>query len=380
MSHPKELNRLNAEIASHFGHLNKCLIYVLSLYVYGVVMVRHCGQTQVVTFLSGLLNYRYYTMRQRLRELTYDSSDKRGIKRKELDVQTCFAPLLSWILSLFRGKQRQVVIALDATTLRNRFVILSVSVLVCGTAIPVAWHIQAFDRKGKWNPIWQRLVTLLLPAIPTNWTVYALTDSGLYAKSLYDYLTQTCGWHVFMRTDVSDGLFKPKDTNSWCRIDKWLAHGMTPRTMTGTCFKSNPIDCTLILLWHADCQTPCLLISDLAPSEIKHNIYSLRYWIECGFKDIKRGLFHWEHTKMPCPRRAERLWLVLSIALLWVTAIGQQALDDPQWACLRGTDTQARRLSAPRLGWIVRLIALCQQQPIPLGYLNPYRWHSIPEP
>lgn len=84
MSHPQELNRLNAEISSHFGQLGKCLIYVLSLYVYGVVMVRHCGQTQVVTFLSGVLEYPYYTMRQRLRELTYDSQDKRGHKRKTL--------------------------------------------------------------------------------------------------------------------------------------------------------------------------------------------------------------------------------------------------------------------------------------------------------
>ena len=61
-----------------------------------MVMVRHCGQTQVTTFLSGLLGYSYYTMRQRLRELTYDSVDKRGDKRKALEVSDCFAPLLGF--------------------------------------------------------------------------------------------------------------------------------------------------------------------------------------------------------------------------------------------------------------------------------------------
>jgi len=380
LSHPEELNRLNAEISSHFGHLGKCLIYVLSLNVYGVVMVRHCGQTQVTTFLSGLLGYSYYTMRQRLRELTYDSVDKRGDKRKTLEVSDCFAPLLGWTLSKFRGQQRQIVLALDATNLRDRFVILSVSVVVLGCAIPVAWHIQEGGRKGKWNPIWQRLVAHLLPAIPDNWSVYALTDSGLYAKPLYEYLTQNCGWDVFMRTNISDGLFKSKGTNKWRPIHRWLTQGMSPIILQGTCFQTNPIDCTLILLWGVDCQTPCILISNLAPPDITHNVYTLRYWIECGFKDIKRGLFHWEQTKMTCPQRAERLWLVLSIALLWVTTIGQHALDDPQWACLRATQTQARRLSAPVLGWIARLIALCKQQPIPVGYLNSYRWHSIPEP
>ena len=380
MSHPEELNRLNAEISSHFGHLGKCLIYVLSLYVYGVVMVRHCGQTQVTTFLSGLLGYSYYTMRQRLRELTYDSVDKRGDRRKALEVSDCFAPLLGWILSKFRGQQRQVVLALDATTLRDRFVILSVSVVVLGCAIPVAWHIQEGGRKGKWNPIWQRLVASLIPAIPDHWSVYALTDSGLYAKPLYAYLTQHCGWHVFMRTNISDGLFKPKGTTQWHPIHHWLTQGMSPTVLQGTCFQTNPIDCTLILLWDADCQNPCILLTNLAPQDITDNVYTLRYWIECGFKDIKRGLFHWEQTKMTCPKRAERLWLVLSIALVWVTTIGQQALDDPQWACLRATETQARRLSAPVLGWIARLVALCKQQPVPIGYLNPYVWHSIPEP
>lgn len=380
MSHPQELNQLQAHIASHFGHLSKCLIYVLALYVYGVVMVRHCGQTQVVTFLSGVLEYPFYTMRQRLRELTYASEDKRGDKRKALVVSDCFAPLLGWVLSRFRGDQRQLVVALDATYLRDRFVILSVSVVVCGCAIPVAWHIQSGDQSGAWTPIWQRLVTALLPALPPSWSVYALTDSGLYAKPLYHYLTQTCGWHVFMRTDLRHGYFKPTGSATWHTLEHWLRPSMTPRILQGTCFKSNPIACTLILLWEANCHTPCILISNLAPAAITHNVYTLRYWIECGFKDIKRGLFHWEHTKMTCPQRAERLWLVLSIALLWVTLIGQHALDDPQWACHRPTDTQARRLSAPLLGWLVRLIALCKQQPLPDGYLNPYIWQPFPEP
>lgn len=360
--------------------MSNCLIYVLSLYVYGVVMVRHCGQTRVVTFLSGLLDYPFYTMRQRLRELMYDSGDKRGHKRKALEVSDCFAPLLGWVLSRFRGEQGQVVLALDATTLRDRFVILSVSVVVSGCAIPVAWHIQESQRSGSWNPIWQRLVTKLLSAIPRQWTVYALTDSGLYAQPLYQYLTQTCGWRVFMRSACRTGLFQPSGASTWQPLEHWLSPGMSPHIMRGTCFKSNPIACTVILLWAEACDQPCILISNLAPQTITHNVYTLRYWIECGFKDIKRGFFHWEQTKMTCPRRAERLWLVLSIALLWVTTIGEQALDDPQWACLRATNTQARRLSTPLLGWLVRLIALCKQQTLPAGYLNPYAWHSIPEP
>ncbi len=35
--------------------------------------------------------------------------------------------------------------------------------------------------------------------------------------------------------------------------------------------------------------------------------YGLRTWIEQDFKTIKRGFWHWEHTRMTDPARAERL-------------------------------------------------------------------------
>ena len=99
------------------GHLGKCLVYILSLYVFGMVIVKHCGQTQIATFLSGLLGYKFGTIKQRLREFTYEAERKQGRNRQEVDVSTCFAPLLQWVLSKFRGENRQLVLAIDATYL-----------------------------------------------------------------------------------------------------------------------------------------------------------------------------------------------------------------------------------------------------------------------
>jgi hypothetical protein len=117
LSHPEELKRLNAEISSHLGHLRKSFIYVLSLYVLGMVIMRHSGQSQIATFLSGLLGCKVGTMKQRLRELTYEAEHKRGSNRRSLDVQSCFGPLLGWVLSKFSSEHKQVVIALDVTYL-----------------------------------------------------------------------------------------------------------------------------------------------------------------------------------------------------------------------------------------------------------------------
>ena len=44
------------------------------------------------------------TLRQQLREGYYDAADKRGTHRRALEVEACFAPLLQWVVSLWRGQ------------------------------------------------------------------------------------------------------------------------------------------------------------------------------------------------------------------------------------------------------------------------------------
>ena len=169
LSHQEELKRVNEEIARYLPHLSNCVCYVLSMYVFGTIVMKHCGQSRIAALLSRLQKTSFGSMRQRLRELTYEAERKRGEQRRELDVQACFAPLLRWVIGKFKGEQKQVVLALDATYLKDRFVILAISVVVAGCAIPVAWHIQRGNHKGAWNPIWLRLLTCLKAAIPPDW-------------------------------------------------------------------------------------------------------------------------------------------------------------------------------------------------------------------
>ena len=132
--------------------------------------------------------------------------------------------------------------------------------------------------------------------------------------------------------------------------------------------------------WEAEYETPCLIVTDLPPDAIHHNIYCLRYWIEAGFKDVKRGFFHWEHTKMQCPKRAERLWLVISIALLWLLLRGHTTMDDPVWESFYAERPDARILSIPLMGYIQLLVQMLKDSPIPEGTLKPYIWIPLHVP
>jgi hypothetical protein len=378
LSHPEELKRLKEEITSHMGHLNKSLITVLSLYVFGMVILRHCGQTQIATFLSGLYQCKYGSMKQRLRELTYEAKAKQGQRRCELNVNGCFSPLLSWVLSYVSESHQQLTLAFDATTLTDRFIILAVSVVVSGTAIPVAWHIQRADQQGEWNPIWKQLLSQLSPAIPDDWMVFVLSDSGLYSKNLFEYITSELRWNALMRIYSGQGLFRPSGRQAWLPLRRLVTRGMSPCILSGHCFKGNSLRCQLILQWDAQYDHPCLIVTNLPSQQIQFNIYTIRYWIECGFKDFKRGLLHWEQTKMTCPKRAERLWLVMSIALLWLTVIGDTASTSSHWQSLAQARSGSRILSAPVLGWIELILSLFHQRPIQHGFLTLYPWLPIP--
>jgi hypothetical protein len=91
----------------------------------------------------------------------------------------CVGSEVSWPAS-----ERRLALAMDATTLSDRFTVLARSRLYRGCAIPVAWKIVRSHEKGSWQPYWKELFTVLQGSVPKDWTVIVLADRGLYAPWL----------------------------------------------------------------------------------------------------------------------------------------------------------------------------------------------------
>ncbi len=179
MSPADTIAHWQTEISRHLPHLSRPQVAVLALWSYGIVVTKSCGITTVVAFLARVLGWSKGNLRQRLREWCYDAGDKKGEHRAQLELEACFAPLLGWILSWWATEEHRLALALDATHLSNRFTVLAVSVQYRGCAIPVAWQIMKAHAKGSWRPIWERLLTQLSAAVPANWQVLVMKDSGL---------------------------------------------------------------------------------------------------------------------------------------------------------------------------------------------------------
>lgn len=369
MPYPTELDYWTEEVSTEFAQLSRTQAKVLALYSYGMALTQHSGQTIISSFLGLLLGQSIQNLRQRLREWTYEGAQKRGDKRRTVAVEGHFAALLSLILRYWH-KPKQLVLALDVTYLRDRHTILTVSVVYRGCAIPVAWQVLLSNHKGEWHPLWVGLVQRLQPVQGLPGQVWVLCDRGLYSKRLFEVI-QKAGWHPVMRIRPQ-GLYRRPQSKRWQSLDAIAFRGMKSIRRRVVCFKGDPLPCTLWVQWPAQYDEPCLMVTDLAPRQLVGNPYALRIWIECGFKDLKRGGLHWEQCKITDPQRMERLLFIMALALFWLIRQGSVQADELL------ADAPLPALSCATLGWLSTLVCAIQQRPLPFAYFSPYSFPSLP--
>jgi len=175
-------------------------------------------------------------------------------------------------------------------------------------------------------------------------------------------------------------------------ISRWTPMPGTRWKGQVECFvgKASRLTCTLLMHWEAGYEHPWAVLTDLAPEEAEVSWYGMRTWIETGYKDFKRGLWGWHHSKMQEASRVERLWLAMAVAQVWTVSVGCQAEEkqeqkDPG-ADLKASHIARRRRTRPadqpperRLSCVVRgrlglVAALFSASVLPCGRLLPEAW------
>jgi hypothetical protein len=322
---PREAYPFADAVATHLPQLRPAQRRGLALWVYGAILAGSACQAAVLRALRPACGrLAAHALRQDLREWLRDGADKAAPCGTEVDVAACFAPLLRWVLAWWRGDA--LPLALDATYLRDRLVVVSVSVLYRGAAIPVAWHVTAANRRGAWLAPALGLLAALAPAVPAEVPVLLLADRGLWSGRLWDAL-RARGWPPLLRVRP-DATFRPLGGK---RVP---ARSLVPGpghawVGAGTAFKHRTVrrDATLVVTWEAGQAEPWLVLTDLPPAEVGPCWYGLRTWVELGFRALKSLGWHWERTRRTDPDRVARHWLVLAVATLWTLATGTREED-----------------------------------------------------
>ena len=398
MSCPDRLLQWQQEVSRAFAHLSKPQVWGLVLWSAGIALTGTAGMVQVSALLAFILQQQEQSVFQRLREWYLDaahkSGSKQGKKRRDLDVTTCFAPLLRWIVQRWEPGNQQVVLVLDATSLREQWTVLAISVVLRGCAIPVAWKVVTGHQKGSWRPHWEGLLHHLQGSLPTDWQVVVMADRGLYARWLFEAISG-CGWHPFLRLNVGiKARAIGQDRFDW--VSQWIPQPGTQWKGVVDCFaqKASRVRGTLLMQWEEGYEHPWIILTDLSAQEAQVRWYGMRTWVETGFKDFKRGLWGWHHSKMRDASQVERLWLAMAVAQVWCVSLGCQAEAQqeelwrqhepgaslPAQHCARQRRQRphgqhpARRLSCVVRGRLVLLSLLFGGHSLPIGCLHAQPW------
>jgi hypothetical protein len=313
-------------VAVFLSHLRPAQQRGLALWVVGLLAAENCCEGVILRRMATL-GYEVHALRARLREFLCNGADRAAPCGTSLEIEACFAPLLGWVLAWWGGPM--LPLAIDATSLRGRLVVLSISVLYRGCAIPVAWVVLGHKGKGKWVPPLLALLALLAPAVPAGMTVLVMTDRGLWSPRLWRSIKEI-GWHPLMR-------IRPDATFAPVGLRRQQARELVPGA--GCCWvgdgvafkdKAKQLPATLLVVWGHGQKEPWLLLTDLAEDEMGVSWYGLRTWIELGFRALKSLGWHWERTQRTDPERIARHWLVLAVATLLNLAVGTR-LEEADW-------------------------------------------------
>ena len=373
-------------VSSHLPQLSKPQVSVLACWSFALVLLKSVGMTQVSVWLALMLGGKMGAWRQKLREWCYEAVDKKGEQRAQLEVAMCFAPLLAWIVSWWQAQESQLVLVLDASARGAQLTLLSVSVVYRGGAIPVAWHLLPTGAAGAWEPLWEEMLAPVAPALPASWQVLVMADRGLYSRDLYEAIRQL-GWHPFLRLNLQ-GTAKQVGRDDYQPLRSFIPADGTVWSGRVSCFQSQrQLRATTLLAVHVPgYQESWVVVTDLEPQQARLSWYAMRFWIEVGFKQGKRGGWQWQHSKMTDPRRVERYCLVMAVATLYTVSQGQfgqaelatgrlQALPPThiarQLAKGRSRPAQLSQFTLGRL-WLLRTIV--EQEALQAGHLAPAPW------
>ena len=125
MRFPSERYQIHQTLRQTMPHLSETQSKGLALWVFGTITARNGCQNAValaLAFTGG-----FFAVRQRLREWLYYGADRSTPSPNQIDVRARFAPLMKWILSLW--KSNDLALAIDPTTLADRLCVIVVSVV-----------------------------------------------------------------------------------------------------------------------------------------------------------------------------------------------------------------------------------------------------------
>ena len=181
------------------------------------------------------------------------------------------------------------------TSLGARFVVLTLSVVYRGCALPVAWTVLPANQAGC------LAAGMVVPAAtgaaghPTG-----LDGAGAGGPGLVGTLALPAHWAAWAGIPAADHT-RARSSALWARHSgigcaswcvRWASVGAAVARPSSR--RRCRLDCTLVAWWGEGYTDPWFLLTDPGAGASAAAWYGLRGWCEQGFKCFKRGGWQWQ--------------------------------------------------------------------------------------
>jgi hypothetical protein len=341
------LYRLQAEIEHRFPSLGAWQAKGLALAVLGLLLQQQCGLSKMAEALPEV--GMFTTVKQRL---------KRWLRNERIEVLPACYAWMAWVWS--SCQMARPLLLVDETKLGDRLAVMMVSLAYEGRAIPLVWRCYVANSAADYPQQGQVLLIYgllahVLSALPLHVRPLVQMDRGLAHSAAMLRALKRLQVEFLVRVKQT-ACFTTR--HGHCQRLAQMVKPGESSTHEGTLFRrDHAVKGRLYLLWElGQAEAWCLFSNG---SGLGGARYALRWWQEESFKDLKSGGWQWQDSRLRCPRRMERLLLVMAIAYGWMLSLGSQlSYQPPSVQRPVANRDEWQRMSLFRLGlrWFIRLV------------------------
>ncbi len=261
------------------------------------------------------------------------------------------AALLPWA-------EQQAVLALDSSVLWERYVIIRVSLVYRGRALPLAWKVLEHGSASVSFDEYKSILEEASRLLPLHCEVVLLADRGFADVDLMQ-LAVRLKWHFNIR--AKGNLLVHRAFQPSCKMSQLAPPKGEIRlihTVQITQRRFGPVHLVLAHVKTQNGYEQWMLVSDRPTALETLDEYALRFDIEENFLDDKSAGFQLESSQLRDADALSRLCLVLAVATLYLVSTGtaivaleRRRLIDTHWN---------RAISYLQIGWryLLRAVAL----------------------
>lgn len=321
-----------SESWAHLGHLTTCL--------WMIVAMIHTGEVNLTRWLP-YIPCRGNQAQSKQRRLS------RWLHNSRINVHRLYKGLVQTALADWQ--EEVLFVSLDTSLFWNQYCLVRLAVVHRGRALPIVWRVLKRRSCAVSFSDYQEMLYQARERLPEGVKVVLLADRGFVHTDCMHAMSTQMGWHYRIRLKRDSWIWR--QGKGWSQLkDFHLKRGEALCFHNVKLHKGQWFGPVHIVFGYTNLNGEFwAVVSDEPTSLVTLEEYGKRFDIEENFLDDQSNGFNVQKSEIRSVCALSRLWFILSVATLYLTAQGVDVVEsgkrrwvDPHW--FRGN-------SYFRIGW-----------------------------